>query len=217
MAAEAATMFREAGALEIFEGWEEDIEDGKLTDFRRAVARQAGREDRVLVDDLARQGHRAPLLREDARGRFDVRRDAVRSEAHDLGRLRPAVHDGTRVMAGDPIWYELMTPDPAAVAPFYSATLGWDVQAQLTASASGHPYAMIGRSDGGFAGGLLTLTPQMAEHGGRPGWLPYFDVDGADAAVEKAKSLGGSVWMARPKWASARSPCSAIRRARRST
>ena len=42
MAAEAATMFRQAGALEIFEGWEEDIEDGKLTDFRRAVAAESG-------------------------------------------------------------------------------------------------------------------------------------------------------------------------------
>ena len=58
---------------------------------------------------------------------------------------------------GRPIWYELMTPDPAAVAPFYKATLGWDI-APGTATASGHPYAMIGRADGGMAGGVLTLT-----------------------------------------------------------
>ena len=42
MAAEAAELFREAGALELFEGWEEDIEDGKLTDFRLAVAAEPG-------------------------------------------------------------------------------------------------------------------------------------------------------------------------------
>jgi uncharacterized protein YbaA (DUF1428 family) len=42
MAAEAWTMFADAGALEIFEGWEEDIEDGELTDFHRAVAAEPG-------------------------------------------------------------------------------------------------------------------------------------------------------------------------------
>src|SRR6188472_3109617 len=98
-------------------------------------------------------------------------------------------------MTGRPIWYELMTPDPRAVAAFYRATLGWDVQAQSTASASGHPYSMIGRADGGFAGGVLTLTQAMHEAGGRPGWLPYFDVDDVGAAVAKAKDLGGQVWM----------------------
>ena len=42
MAAEAATMFRDAGALEIFEGWEEDIQDGQTTDFRKAVKAEPG-------------------------------------------------------------------------------------------------------------------------------------------------------------------------------
>lgn len=96
---------------------------------------------------------------------------------------------------GRPIWYELMTPDPAAVAPFYRATLGWNVQAQSTATASGHPYAMIGRTDGGFAGGVLTLTPGMREQGGKPIWLPYFHVDDVTAAVARAKELGAVVHM----------------------
>ena len=98
-------------------------------------------------------------------------------------------------MAGRPIWYELMTPDPAAVAPFYRATLGWDVQAQGTATASGHPYSMIGRADGGFAGGVLTLTADMRQNGARAGWLPYFEVDDVGATAAKAKALDGSVWM----------------------
>lgn len=42
MAAGFATMFKDAGALEIFEGWEEDIEDGTQTDLRRAVDLQDG-------------------------------------------------------------------------------------------------------------------------------------------------------------------------------
>jgi predicted enzyme related to lactoylglutathione lyase len=98
-------------------------------------------------------------------------------------------------VAGRPIWYELMTPDPAAVAPFYRATLGWDVQAQGTATASGHPYSMIGRADGGFAGGVLTLTADMRQNGARAGWLPYFEVDDVGATAAKAKALDGSVWM----------------------
>ena len=37
MAAEAAAMFREYGATEMMEAWGEDVRDGKVTDFRRAV------------------------------------------------------------------------------------------------------------------------------------------------------------------------------------
>ena len=32
---------------------------------------------------------------------------------------------------------------------------------------------MIGRSDGGFAGGVLPLTDEMQQHGARPTWLGY--------------------------------------------
>ena len=35
-------MFREFGALEVFENWEEDVKDGEQTDFRRAVAAKPG-------------------------------------------------------------------------------------------------------------------------------------------------------------------------------
>jgi predicted enzyme related to lactoylglutathione lyase len=98
-------------------------------------------------------------------------------------------------MAGDPIWYELMTPDPAGVAPFYKATLGWDVQGLGTETPSGHPYWMIGRADGGYAGGLILLTDEMQMSGGSPAWIPYFDVDDVDATVETARGLGAHVWM----------------------
>jgi len=37
MAEEAGGLFKEYGALEIVEAWEEDVRDGKYTDFRRAV------------------------------------------------------------------------------------------------------------------------------------------------------------------------------------
>ena len=42
MAADAAEMFKDYGATEIFEGWEEDVQDGQQTDFRKAVQAEAG-------------------------------------------------------------------------------------------------------------------------------------------------------------------------------
>jgi len=96
-------------------------------------------------------------------------------------------------MAGIPIWYELMVPDPAAVAPFYRATLGWDIPAAGHAMPNGSEYREILRADGGNAGGVLTLTPSMVAGGARPGWLAYFHVDDVDASVKQAEAAGASV------------------------
>jgi predicted enzyme related to lactoylglutathione lyase len=96
---------------------------------------------------------------------------------------------------GSPVWYELMAPDPAAVAPFYRAVIGWEIDAAGTAMPNGSEYRMIGRADGGNAGGVLTLTGQMREGGARPGWMTYFYVDDVDAATAKAQQLGAAVHM----------------------
>lgn len=42
MAATAAPIFQEYGALQVIEAWEDDVADGTLTDFRRAVQAQPG-------------------------------------------------------------------------------------------------------------------------------------------------------------------------------
>ncbi len=98
-------------------------------------------------------------------------------------------------MTGLPIWYELMTPDPAAVAPFYRAALGWEIPAEGHPMPNGSEYREIARSGGGFAGGALTLSGGMAAHGAHPAWFTYFDVEDVDAAVAKAVALGGAVHM----------------------
>lgn len=98
-------------------------------------------------------------------------------------------------MASLPIWYELMTPDPAAVGPFYGAVLGWEIPAEGQSMPNGAEYRGIVRADGGFAGGVLTLSEQMLQGGARAGWMTYFHVDDVDAAVAKAQSLGASVHM----------------------
>jgi predicted enzyme related to lactoylglutathione lyase len=106
--------------------------------------------------------------------------------------MRAEFEPGTQ---GQPIWYELMTPDPASVASFYRATLGWDIPAEGTPTGTGHEYRMIGRQDGGQAGGVLTMSEPMVAGGARPGWLTYFYVDDVDAATAKAQQLGASVHM----------------------
>lgn len=46
MAADTAKIFQEYGALEIMEAWGEDVRDGKVTDFKRAVQ---ARDDESVV------------------------------------------------------------------------------------------------------------------------------------------------------------------------
>lgn len=94
-------------------------------------------------------------------------------------------------MAGFPIWYELMSTDPAGVAPFYKAVFGWTLPETGNPMPNGSEYREIAREGGGAQGGVLTLTPTMCEHGASPGWIAYFDVDDVDAAVAKIREMGG--------------------------
>lgn len=98
-------------------------------------------------------------------------------------------------MTGNFIWYELMTPDPTGAAAFYGAVAGWTIQPQGSAMPNGSEYRMIGRSDGGNAGGVLTLTPGMAAMGMQAGWIGYIHAPDLDAAVARLQAGGGKVHM----------------------
>lgn len=96
---------------------------------------------------------------------------------------------------GEPIWYELLTDDIDRARAFYVAVCGWTIARPPTAPPGADSYEMIGRADGGFAGGALPLTAGMMAGGARPGWLGYFAVEDIDAAVARLIALGGSVHM----------------------
>jgi predicted enzyme related to lactoylglutathione lyase len=93
---------------------------------------------------------------------------------------------------GDFIWYELMTPDAEGAKAWYDAVVGWNI-------GEGAPeyegYRMIGRSDGGFAGGVLPLTAEMQQHGARPTWLGYICVSDVDEKIAVVEAAGGKALM----------------------
>nr|WP_260927931.1 VOC family protein [Novosphingobium sp. 9] len=87
-----------------------------------------------------------------------------------------------------------MTPDPDAAAAFYGAVVGWTIGAAAPV-AGDIDYRMIGRADGGFAGGVLTLSTAMVEQGTRPCWMPYLHVIDVDVAVAAMAEDGAHVLM----------------------
>jgi predicted enzyme related to lactoylglutathione lyase len=96
---------------------------------------------------------------------------------------------------GSFIWYELMTSDPDGAAAFYGDVVGWKIAAHSDPQAGGIDYRMIVRDDGGNAGGVLGLSPEMREGGARPCWLGYFYTPDVDVAVAAIVADGGKVQM----------------------
>ncbi len=93
------------------------------------------------------------------------------------------------------IWYELMTTDPTGAAAFYGAVVGWAIPDAGEVTAGGVDYRMIGRSNGGNAGGVLALTADMVAGGARPIWLGYLHTPDVNAAIAAIIADGGAVQM----------------------
>jgi predicted enzyme related to lactoylglutathione lyase len=97
--------------------------------------------------------------------------------------------------AGSFIWYELMTPDPDAIAPFYAAVVGWRIAARDSGQTGSMDYRNIGRADSKAAGGVLRMSADMLQHGARPMWLPYLLTPDVDRALSSIVSEGGRIQM----------------------
>ncbi len=75
-AVEMAPLLKEHGALSMVECWGDDVPEGKLTSLPMAVKCEAGRDRRLLLDDLAVEaGPRRRL--EDHHGRPAQKMDAA--------------------------------------------------------------------------------------------------------------------------------------------
>src|SRR4051812_2607239 len=107
---------------------------------------------------------------------------------------RVAANEDSRASAqGSHIWYELMSPDPDGSKIFYEAVVpGWSIGNRIPGE---QDYRMIGRSDGGNAGGLFGLSEDMRHNGARPTWMGYIGADDVDATVAKIETKGGKIVM----------------------
>lgn len=92
---------------------------------------------------------------------------------------------------GTPIWYELMSKDPAAARRFYAEVVGWQID-EAPPPGSAMDYRMVSASDG-LVGGVFTLTDAMCQQGAAPCWLMYLGVDDVDACVAAITAAGGGV------------------------
>ena len=93
---------------------------------------------------------------------------------------------GVKGEAGSLGWNELATTDTGRAKDFYSGLFGWQGDTQNM----GIEYTVF-NGPTGMIGGMYGITAEM--QGMPPCWLPYFVVEDADAAAEKARSLGATV------------------------
>lgn len=106
---------------------------------------------------------------------------------------QPKAHKGASLMGeiGTPCWFELHTKGVEKAEKFYRDVFGWTVKPGTDAGmvyreihAAGAPYPM---------GGMMELRPDQGPV--PPHWMIYFTVDDCDASTQRAKSLGGKVFV----------------------
>ena len=103
---------------------------------------------------------------------------------------QPKEHIGARIKqeAGAMFWHGLLTTDRSAAVDFYCAALGTEPGQVMQPD----EYAML-NAGGTEVAGIMQITSEMGEF--PPHWSVYFGVENVDAAVEKAQSLGATVFV----------------------
>jgi predicted enzyme related to lactoylglutathione lyase len=91
-------------------------------------------------------------------------------------------------------WAELYTPDVAAGAAFYHRVLGLETSSVSLPGGTYTCLAPAGADEDATFGGIMSPADSGTADGG-PYWLPYFEVEDADATVGSAERLGGAIRM----------------------
>ena len=101
-------------------------------------------------------------------------------------------HIGSEVVNehGALTWNELITPDPAAVAPFYAELFGWTAQTAPMPTGDYTVFHVEGGNENGIAGAMAPPMPGMPAF-----WGVYFNVDDVAATTARAKELGAQALM----------------------
>ncbi len=96
----------------------------------------------------------------------------------------------TKYIPGTFSWTDLTTTDQDAAKAFYTALFGWT--AVDMPAGEGVVYSMM-QLAGKDVAAISPQPQQQRDAGAPPVWNSYITVESADAAVERAKQLGGSV------------------------
>ena len=95
----------------------------------------------------------------------------------------------TPLTTGTPVWFELMSTDYDAAAPFYEKVFGWTLT-PMDPDDPSFRYSTFGEGNDAAAG----LCDAKNFIGDSPSfWRIYLAVDDTEAAVEKIKELGGKL------------------------
>jgi uncharacterized protein len=89
-------------------------------------------------------------------------------------------------LLGRPVWYELMTSDPAAAEKFYANVIGWTA---APFPSSPNPYTVFKRRGDVQVAGLMKTPEGMHMP---PFWAMYVAVPDLEKAVHHIRRLGGS-------------------------
>jgi predicted enzyme related to lactoylglutathione lyase len=89
-------------------------------------------------------------------------------------------------LLGRPVWYELMTSDPAAAETFYKKVVGWSA---APFEQSPEPYTVFKRGGDVQVAGLMKTPKGMNMP---PFWSMYVAVPNLDEAIAHIKRAGGS-------------------------
>jgi predicted enzyme related to lactoylglutathione lyase len=91
---------------------------------------------------------------------------------------------------GAPSWFETLTTDTDGAIRFYSSLFGWTPNSMPLQDGSTYTDFKLGER---FVGGLMEITPEMADGHVTPQWGVYFTVDDVDETEKLALELGATI------------------------